>query len=509
MTEAFSNTDIDWGGLSPLIALAVGIVLAMFAGTVLPSRQRPLSTLVAVLSLGSAAGLLLWQRDEIGIGEAKELVNGALVLDDIAAIAGLLVIVSAAVAVALGWRESAFNGIFGAGGQGEFHSLLLGAVLGGVAMAMASNLVVAFLALELFSIPLYVLCGASIRRRGSLESGLKYLIIGSLGSATFLFGTAFVFGASGATDFGSIEMALANGIDTDSLLLIGVAFVTAGAAFKLSLAPFHQWTPDVYQGAPTPVTAFMSVATKVAMFALVARLFEAAMAPSVDLWQPALAAVAALSIVIGNVGALGQDSLKRMLGYSSIAQGGYMVIGLVVATAEGLNALFFYLCAYALINLAVFGAITLRERVSKAGDDIRSIEGLGLRGGSDRWLAIALTVGMIGLAGLPGTAGFMGKLYLISAAADDWLWLAILIAVGTMVSLIYYLRVVAAVWFKPVPEDDGLDPPAELAPLYKGGATGRTAIVTIIVAFTVLTVFFGIFPQPLVEFAESAATALF
>ena len=316
-----------------------------------------------------------------------------------------------------------------------------------VLLAQAQNLVSFFVAIELLSVPLYVLCGSALRRRESLESGLKYLIVGSLGSATLLYGLAFIYGGSGSTDFTGIRDGIGAGLADDPLVLIGIGLAATGLAFKISIAPFHQWTPDVYQGAPTPVTAFMAVATKVAAFCVFVRFFEVALGPAVDNWQPALAVLAAVSIVVGNIGALGQDSLKRLLGYSGIAQAGYMLVGLVAASELGVNALVFYLAAYALMNLAAFAVIVVRERETEFGDDIRAVQGLG----RDRpELAWPLTISMLALAGLPATAGFIGKLYLIEAAVDaDYTWLGVAIAIGTMISLAYYLRVVAAVWMRP------------------------------------------------------------
>ena len=222
--------------------------------------------------------------------------------------------------------------------------------------------------------------------------------------------------------------------------------VATGLAFKTSLAPFHQWTPDVYQGAPTPVTAFMAVATKAAAFIALARLFEVALGPIAHDWKPALAAIAVASIAIGNIGALGQDSLKRLMGYSGVAQAGYMLAGVVVATETGLKALVFYLAAYTLMNLAVFAVIVARERETDRGDDIevrrraRPLPPAARLAPDDRMLA---------LAGLPGTSGFMGKLFLIEATVDgDYTWLGVMIVIGSMVSLVYYLRVIAAVWMR-------------------------------------------------------------
>jgi NADH-quinone oxidoreductase subunit N len=324
---------------------------------------------------------------------------------------------------------------------------------------------------------------------------------------------AFLYGGTGSTNFGGIADGIAqNGLDGDPLILIGIAMAAVGLAFKTSIAPFHQWTPDVYQGAPTPITGFMAVATKAAAFAVFLRFFDVALGSQLDEWQPALAALAAISIVVGNVGALGQDSLKRMLGYSGIAQAGYMLGGVVVLSNSGASALVFYLAAYAFMNLSAFAVIVARERETIFGDNIRALRGLG----AERpLLAWPLTISMLALAGLPATAGFIGKLYLIEALVEgDYTWLAVFIAVGTMISLAYYLRVVAAMWMSSEeerapgatpaiagasPEADPVDPEAGRRWYLAGPAIFAAAA----------TVFFGVIPQPLVEFASHAGAALF
>ena len=253
---------------------------------------------------------------------------------------------------------------------------MLASILGMVILVAAENFVVLFLGFELLSIPLYVLCATHMRREQSLESGLKYLIIGSVGSATLLYGLALLYGATGSTDYSGVAAAAAEVAD-DALFLAGLALVVAGLAFKASVAPFHQWTPDVYEGAPTPITAFMAVATKAAAFGVLLRLFDVALIGAAGTWAPALATLAAVTIVVGNVGALGQSSLKRMLAYSSVAQAGYMLAGVVVSTRLGVQATVFYLGAYLVMNIAAFAVIAARERETDAGDDISSLYGLG------------------------------------------------------------------------------------------------------------------------------------
>jgi NADH-quinone oxidoreductase subunit N len=346
--------DIDYGALSPVIALLAGICVVLLGALLFRRTSRWPTSILTLLTLGATAGLFIWR-----LGDAPtDLVAGALRLDGLAITIGLMTVAAAAFAVVLQLRDSAAD----EAGHSETHGLLLGSVLGMVLLAQAQNLISFFIALELLSIPLYVLCGSHRTRPGSLESGLKYLIVGSLGSATLLYGMAFIYGGSGSTDFGAIAAGIGGSMSDDPLVLIGIALAAVGLAFKVSVAPFHQWTPDVYEGAPTPVTAFMAVATKAAAFAVFARFFVVALGPSADQWQPALAALAAISIIVGNVGALGQSSLKRLLGYSGIAQGGYILVGLLVATTDGINSMVFYLAAYVLMNLAAFGVIAIRER---------------------------------------------------------------------------------------------------------------------------------------------------
>ena len=509
----FEAPHIDYAGISPIIALTAGLVLTLLAGLVGPGRkQRIVVSIVGLGTLAAAAGLLIWQW-----GEEKDLVAGALRLDDLGIAASLIAIGAAAFSIPLSWREEAADRPSGPAGHGEFQALIICSVLGMVLISMSQNLVLLFVALELLSIPLYVLSGSALRRSESLESGLKYLVIGSLGSATLLYGLAFIYGASGSTDFAGIAAGISGSVASDSVLLIGIALVATGLAFKLSVAPFHQWTPDVYQGAPTPVTAFMAVATKAAVFCVTVRLFEVALGPAVDDWQPALAALAAVSIIVGNAGAIGQNSIKRLLGYSGVAQAGYMLAAVVAANEAGVAALVFYLAAYGLANLGAFAVITIRERETRFGDDIRSMEGLGRERPA---LAVAMTISMLSLAGLPGTAGFIGKLFLIEATVEgDYTWLAVLIVIGTMISLAYYLRVCAAIWMRPSAEPAA---PTGAMPAIAGasqeadddppGGEPSGARCKVIIGLTLLaaaaSVFFGVLPSPLVDFAEQAGEAI-
>ena len=283
-----------------------------------------------LITLAAAA-----EAADLAVGRVGGTGHGALaVLDDLAISISLIAILTAAFCVLLSIREPAAE----QAGRGEYHALLLGSVLGMTLLAQAQNLVTFFVAIETLSIPLYILCATNLRRERSLESGLKYLIVGSLGSATLLYGLAFIYGGSGSTDFAGIAAGIAHkGVLGDPLILIGIAMAAVGLAFKTSIAPFHQWTPDVYQGAPTPITAFMAVATKAAAFAVFVRFFDVALGPQVNEWQPALAVWRRSRSWSATSARSARTSLKRLLGYSGVAQAGYMLGGIVVASEAGVR----------------------------------------------------------------------------------------------------------------------------------------------------------------------------
>jgi NADH-quinone oxidoreductase subunit N len=508
----FHAPHIDYAGISPLIALTAGVCVVLLSAVLgrhpgsgrTSSRIARLTTTatLTLVTLAATAGLLIWRWND-----PQDLVSGALRLDDLAIAISLIAVFSAAFAVCLSFGEPAAEDA----GRDEYHALLLGSVLGMTLLAQAQNLVTFFVAIETLSIPLYILCATNLRHERSLESGLKYLIVGSLGSATLLYGMAFLYGGSGSTEFAGIAAGIGReGLLSDPLVLVGIGMAAVGLAFKTSIAPFHQWTPDVYEGAPSPIAAFMAVATKAAAFAVFVRFFDVALLPQAGDWQPALAVLAAVSIVVGNVGALGQDSLKRLLGYSGIAQAGYILGGIVVADRAGVEALVFYLAGYALMNLAAFAVVVARERETSLGDSIDAVRGLGRE---RPLLAWPLTISMLGLAGLPATVGFVGKLYLIEALVEgDYTWLAVFIAVGTMISLAYYLRVVAAMWMRPggeaatTPAIAGASPEADPIDARAGR---RWYLVAPALLAAAATVFFGVIPQPLVEFAQHAGASLF
>jgi NADH-quinone oxidoreductase subunit N len=515
---------IDWTGLAPFITLTGGALLVLLVGLLRPGFIR--EQVVPLLSIATIGVTVAFEI--IHFHHHASIISGALAIDELALVLDLLFAVVVIAVVLLSWRAVAPR----ESGHGEYFSLLLFSTLGMEILVSSQNLITLFIGIELLSIPLYVLCASEFRREGSLESGLKYLIIGSVGSATLVYGLAMVYGATGSTDFSAIASAVSRGtlfggVLGDPLLLTGVALVLVGFAFKASVAPFHQWTPDVYEGAPTPITAFMATATKTAALGVFLRFFDVAAIGAQNKWAPALAALCAITIIVGNVGALGQSSLKRMLAYSGVAQAGYMLGGVVVGTKLGVQATVLYLAFYVGMNLCAFAVVTAVERDSPEGDDISSLRGLGARA---PWLAWPMTIAMLALAGIPGTVGFIGKFQLIHAFVDgDYTWLGIVLVVGSMISLGYYLRVLAAMWMQPaaasapangVPRIGG--GPGALAPIAGGSpeadvdadwppsarSVPHPEVVLVAIVFGGLCVLFGIIPSPFFHLAAHAGNAI-
>src|SRR5437763_9060446 len=517
---------IDWTALSPLVVLTAGGLLVLLVGLLRPALVRewivPGLTILTFLC-AIAAAIVAFHHHPTGkagfcVVQAPGCRSAPLAMDRLALELDGLFAVAGIAAVLMSWRGIAPR----ESGHGEWGGLLIFSVLGMAVFVSAQNLITLFLGIELLSIPLYILCASETRRESSLESGLKYLVVGSVGSATLVYGLGLVYGASGSTDFAAIGNALSHGKlagGGTAMVFTGLALTIVGFAFKASVAPFHQWTPDVYEGAPTAVTAFMATATKAAALGAFLRFFDVAAIGAQDTWAPLLATIAAITIVVGNVGALGQSSLKRMLGYSGVAQAGYMLSGVIVGTRLGIQATVLYLIAYLFMNLAPFAVIVAEEHERPDGDYLSALAGLGAR---RPWLAWPMTIGMLGLAGIPGTIGFIGKFQLIDALVSGaYTWRAIVLVIGSMISLGYYLRVVEAIWMRPAvaaprpvraAATAGGPGSGELAPIAGGsigadeweegpGAAGAALaypeLVFVAVGFAAAVIFFGIFPSPL------------
>lgn len=376
--------------------------------------------------------------------------------------------------------------------QGEFYVMLVFATLGMMMMASAGDFITIYLALELMTISFYVLTGYKRGDARSLESGVKYVILGALSSAVLLYGMSLVYGLTGTTVISSIAKNL-NGIEPG--LILGLVFLVAGFGFKISLVPFHMWSPDIYQGAPTPVTTYLAVGSKAAAFAAMSRVFIVALGQNEALkhqWVILFTVLAALTIVIGNLVAIPQTNIKRMLAYSSVAQAGYIMTGVIAADAAGIKGVAFYAMLYVFATVGAFAVVIAFSNIT-GSDEIKDYSGLAQR---NPLMAAVLTTSLLSMAGIPPLAGFVGKFYLFSALVNQgYLWLAIVGFVMSMVSVYYYLSVAKVMYMGEVLDE---------SPIKIGAAVKFALIATLL-----LTVFIGIYPAPLSEMANAAAAVLF
>ena len=424
-------------GILPILIVGGGAVIVLLADLVVPRRGNlvlPVTAGIVLLgALGTAAG-------QWAVHAAHPIVfNGAYADDRFALFADFVILLTALAVVALSPGYLRRRGME----EGEYYTLLLASVTGMLVLTGALNLIVVFLGIELLSIPLYVLAGFARDEPLPQEAAMKYLLLGGFASGFLLYGMALIYGETGHTGLVAIHRVLtttAVSQQFDPMLLAGIALLAVGLSFKVSAAPFQWWTPDVYQGSPAVVTTFMSVATKVAAFAVFLRLFSATLAPYRAEWEVPIAVVAIISMVFGNVVALAQTSVKRLLAYSGIAQAGYVMIGLAVGRPDGTQASLYYLAAYAFMNTGAFAVITILSRRGEDCDRYSQLSGLGRR---QPFLAGLMSIFMLSLAGFPLTVGFFGKFFLFSAAIHDGqLALAIWGILTSAVSLFYYLRVI-------------------------------------------------------------------
>jgi NADH-quinone oxidoreductase subunit N len=483
---------VDWFALSPSLALLAASALALLGAVLVPVAARKVySAVVAALGFIAAgvwAGLVYSEtpRATLEIGETITRDRFAAFAQIVVAGAGLV-----AVGISYGQRTRADH-------VGEYYALLAAAAGGMTFLLQANDLMTLFLGLEWFSISLYILCAIEIDAVSSLEAGLKYLVVGSFGSAVLLYGSALVYGATGELEFGAIAQQIeSQGLADDGLTLAGLAMMLAGFGFKASAAPFHMWTPDVYEGAPTPVTAFMSAATKAVALVLAMRVLVTAFPAQEDLWTVAVAVIACISLAWGNIAALVQRNLKRMLAYSSVSHAGFMLIAIAANNELGGRALLFYLIPYSAASLGAFGVIAARER--ELGERV-TLDNMAGMGWERPLLGVSMWVFMLAFAGFPLTGGFVGKFYVFAAAYDTgWWWLVLAGVIGTAISLYYYLAVVRAMYMR-MPE-------LGLAPA--GGSPPRETILQgTVFACMAVTVgsFFAV--EPLIDLAEKATSQL-
>jgi NADH-quinone oxidoreductase subunit N len=488
---AVARPPVDWFSISPSLILLVVAGICLMIAVLVPDAARR-ATAAAVTAGGFVgsfvAAILLYDRTPVGISVYADTVRR----DRFFALAAIILAAIGLVAVLVSYTEHRHGHV------AEYYALLATAAAGMMFLTQANSLLTLFLGLEWFSISLYILCAIDYRREPSLEAGLKYLVIGGFGSAVLLFGSALVYGATGKLTFDGIADAVdAGGLSGDALLLTGLAMIIVGLAFKASAAPFHMWTPDVYEGAPTSVTAFMAAATKVAALLLTFRILVTAFPQEDGLWTIAIAVIAVCSLVLGNFAALVQKNLKRLLAYSSISNAGFMLIAVSANSALGGRALFYYLIPYAAASLGAFAVIAARER--ELGHDV-TVDDLAGMGWERPLLGAAMWTFMLSFAGLPPTGGFLGKFYVFSAAYDrGWLWLVIVGVLATAVSLYYYLNVIRALYLRPS---------AELQ-FAAGGQPPRDGLLqagTVACVVVVVGSFFAV--QPLIDLAEKAVGSL-
>jgi NADH-quinone oxidoreductase subunit N len=375
-------------------------------------------------------------------------------------------------------------------------SLIIFATVGMFVMASGASLASLYVGLELMALSVYVLVGYFKLEVKSNEGAVKYFVLGAASSAILLYGMSLVYGALGTLDLHQIRDSLTAVPTSNPMLVLGMVLVSFGMLFKVAAVPFHVWTPDAYEGAPTPVTAFISVAPKAAAFAMFMRLFFDAFAPGVEHWRVVLWVASAATMIYGNVAALTQDNVKRMLAYSSIAHGGYALMGLVAFNLTGAWALLMYILIYSIMNVGAFGFVILLESKGYAGELISDYAGLSKRHPSG---AAGMLVFMLALAGIPPTAGFMGKLYIFAAAVEGgYVLLTVIAVIMSAVSLYYYFRIVVQMYLQ-----DGEEEGAEPAELLRDRWTE-----VMITACVALTLIFGIWPAPVVAWAKTAAGAL-
>jgi NADH-quinone oxidoreductase subunit N len=480
----------DFVQFSPEIFLAVAGLAVLLVGIPLGRRSARPVVLLAVAALVVTAILV------VALGRpaaGPQLILGdMLVIDSFAVFFKLLVLAASALALlmAAGFIDRAgYSG-------GEFAALVLYADLGMFIMASGANLASLYVGLELMALSVYVLVGYFKLELKSNEGAVKYFVLGAASSAVLLYGISLVYGTTGSLDLETIRQSLADVPHQNILLLLGIVLVAFGMLFKVAAVPFHVWTPDAYEGAPTPVTAFISVAPKAVAFAMFLRLFAGTFAGEVESWRMVLWIASAATMIYGNVAALTQDNVKRMLAYSSIAHAGYALMGLVAASPAGTWAILMYMVVYAAMNLGAFGFVILLESKGFAGERIEDFAGLARR---HPGAAAGMLIFMLGLAGIPPTAGFMGKLYLWAATVEaGFIWLVVISVIMSAVSLYYYFRIVVQMYLKDGGED-GIEPAEIIRDRWTESVIALCAVLTLVI---------GVWPAPIVGWAKAGLVAL-
>jgi NADH-quinone oxidoreductase subunit N len=471
----FAVRPIDWFFLSPELLLTAAGLLVLGLALVVRKAHEEFLGYLTIISIVATMALLAFVA--VSDHRSEPMLGGTFVVDNFAVFFKFLILFSLALAVLGSVRfvgRAPYPG-------GEYYALLLFTGVGMLFMASGNNLISIYVALELMALSSYVLAGYFKGEVKSTEAALKYFILGAFSSGVLLYGISLVYGIAGTMDLPSLSRLFAT-TEKSNLLMLGVILILAGLLFKIAAVPFHVWTPDVYEGSPTPVTAFFAVGPKVAAYAILARIFYVAFPKYQPDWGFVVAIVAAATMVLGNVAALLQANVKRMFAYSSIAHAGYALLGVLGFRTEfGLWGVLIYLLAYTLMNFGAFALVILLETRGYAAESVSDFNGLAKR---NMPAAVAMLVFLLSLAGIPPTAGFIGKYYLFTAAMKaGYAWLAVLAVLMSAVSLFYYFRIAAAMFLT---EKEG----APLQPSY--------ALTTAVILCAVGTLAIGVVPQPVV-----------
>ncbi len=425
------------GAGAQLLVAGTGVLVMLIDAIWRRGAKRWLGLLALV---GLAAALIQVAGRSVS---AEDAMGGMLAADGLSAAFSIILIGAGMLSVLVAMDHVAREDLE----PGPYYALILFATTGALAMAAAADLIAIFIGLELLSISLYVLASFSRRDAASREAGLKYLLLGAFASAFLLYGMALLYGATGSTRLVEIAVAVrAGAAGANPLLWAGIALAAVGLGFKLALVPFHNWAPDVYQGAPISVTAFMSVVSKAAAFAALVRLLTIALAPAAPFTATLLAILAVLTMTVGNILALVQTEAKRLLAYSSIAQAGYILVAAVAGSHLGASAVVFYLLGYVFTNLGAFAVLTAAQERGESQLPVGRLAGLGFR---QPWLGAALSLFLLSLTGIPLTAGFAGKFYLFGAAVQaGWTWLAVVAVLNSVISAFYYLNLIVIMYMR-------------------------------------------------------------
>ncbi len=502
LAEGNFEHSISWSAIAPTLILLVGGILLLMIVSVFRHRfSTGFHTFWTVIVAGGAmaAAVPLWQ-DVQADGATSEMA-GSIGLDGFSLfVTGIMCIsvIFAALFLDGYLRRERLEGP-------EWYVLLLLSAAGGVTMASANDLIVLFVGLEILSVAVYVLAAMHSRRLSSQESGLKYFVMGAFSSAFLLYGIAFVYGGTGSVNLTNIKIFLADNVITQNgLLLAGLALLLVGFGFKIAAVPFHMWTPDVYQGAPTPIGAFMAAGVKAAAFAGMLRVFVVTFGPTyVEEWRPMVYALAVLSLVVGSLMAIVQTNVKRMLAYSSISHAGFILLGVLASSEAGTSAALFYLLVYTFMVAGTFGVVTL---IGRTGDGMHNLSDYRGLARSRPGLALVFSVFLLAQAGVPLTGGFMAKLYVISAVVEqDMVVIAVVAMLTAVISAFLYLRIVVSMYFEPAEGSTDPDQPAELAgPAVRIPRVAGLGLAVALVAVLAL----GIIPGPATRVAGDATAEL-